>query len=272
MARSRTSGTAAHRAGRRPLVLEPFIKRHSKAMAVIGGLIVLFTFLIKDGLEEKWKDQASAIESARYFQDIRSDLDIALITLYRQTLAQVSRQTVAEMGPDTNHDLEGTADSYANLKSFALIEVDYADFYLTRYKRYIQSLRELTRRFPTLSGINTQLDAADKTAATLDLKVAKFDRSELRLSVGQPHLDEFLKHMPAVDSDLHLAQEVILECDTNDAALRSIGAKLLSQADVIREDNEKKSRWAWWGAAFLYTLGLALTLLGRLYDVSIPGE
>jgi hypothetical protein len=59
------------------------------------------------------------------------------------------------MGPDTNHDLEGTADSYANLKSFALIEVDYADFYLTRYKRYIQSLRELTRRFPTLSGITT---------------------------------------------------------------------------------------------------------------------
>ena len=78
--------------------------------------------------------------------------------------------------------------------------------------------------------------------------------------------------MPAVESDLHLAQEVILECDTNDAALRSIGAKLLSQADVIREDNEKKSRWAWWGAAFLYTLGLALTLIGRLYDVSIPGE
>jgi hypothetical protein len=26
------------------------------------------------------------------------------------------------------------------------------------------------------------------------------------------------------------------------------------------------------GAAFLYTLGLALTLLGRLYDVSIPGR
>ena len=50
-----------------------FFERYGRVISLIGALIVFATFIVKDLLSERWKDQASSLELAGYIFAILTD-------------------------------------------------------------------------------------------------------------------------------------------------------------------------------------------------------
>lgn len=59
----------------------PLFERHARLLTFCGALIVFTTFIVKDNLEERWKETATAIETAQYFYAVRTDTQSSLASL-----------------------------------------------------------------------------------------------------------------------------------------------------------------------------------------------
>jgi hypothetical protein len=49
------------------------LRKHSRLLTIISAFIVFVTFIVKEGLADQWKDQASAIDMAEYIYAIQAD-------------------------------------------------------------------------------------------------------------------------------------------------------------------------------------------------------
>jgi hypothetical protein len=71
--------------------LPPFLKKHNHMLSFIGALIVFATFVVKEGLREKFKDVASATSEESYKYELRQQIHIIRDLLEQPSLGTKSK-------------------------------------------------------------------------------------------------------------------------------------------------------------------------------------
>jgi hypothetical protein len=222
--------------------------KHSHWLTYFGALIVFLTFVVKEGLRERWKDTADAIDRAQHaYQDSESRMATSdTLDGIRTELHQL-RVRLAPNGPD-EQDIEAShADNQANLGSL-----------LTTSENTLTNLDKLAKTV-------TFSDAIRKRTAEMHDRARDYraEVDQLRtMKTPRPLTQEYVSQQLSTDLDgARLAIAVIdLDGDT------------LQEAETIRERNAVYAKYAWWISAALFALGWGLGLLGKLKGVPAAGE
>jgi hypothetical protein len=238
------------------------MKRHSRLISFLGALIVFITFVVKDGLADRWKEQASALDTAEAAYSIWSDLsDIRLTVDMIQNNARA-----AEEVPHYSDN------SMTNQRYWLLYrEGVKLDRVMLALKEQMSKLDELLEKFPhghedevALSRFQEDYQALTKRMGVLDdlmdLALAMDDGKQLPDVLGQEQKKSKVPHR--LVTDLNYFSERI----------NGVQERVLAEAKVARKRNETWATRAWWIAAALYTLGWGLAVVGRLYDVPVSSE
>jgi hypothetical protein len=245
---------------------KPFMKRHARLFTYIGGIIVFTTFVVKDNLQERWKETANAIDIAQYFYTLRTDLRNAQASLesIEDNLGQFADQYAADKNrrPDVgkvDKDIEaiydllillstGVDDRQKELAPIQILVERMADegdkdqlIILSRNWKNLKARIDGALPWPPDDGPEPNETVADyqKRSDAADLP----ELESLRISHNSLH-NEY--------SSLHREQDSFI-------------AHVLQQAHDLQAANSRKAGYASWLSAGLYTLGWGLGLAGKLY-------
>jgi hypothetical protein len=224
-----------------------FMKRHSRLISFLGALIVFVTFIVKEGLADRWKGEASALSALESSFATRQEIN---------RIHYVLTEMESRLDRNNNEEafirdkiLDGTSvlsslTSYEYLLETALDRIPHEQLYYANDVKLLEY----------------EVDGAEEIWKSI-LKKRK-DLEERKERGGHPDSYELLDAIRRVS-------EKIKDIEIDVTRLYS---RLLNEARRLRKENEDRSEWAWWIAAVLYTLGWSLAVVGRLYDVPVSSE
>lgn len=206
-------------------------------MTYIGAFIVFFTFIVKEGLGERWKKTAEAIETARHFQSLDKREHSGLTMMSR-----IQEDTSALREDIEKHWRPG---------------------------RYSPSEPELIDELTVLrSTVLQPLESAKSLINVLpDQKVFKARLDSLEKSEDEINYDAFGIIANPGPSDVKRLLTLIAKTNDLYSPAQKLEDEVLAYADDVQSRNEHNSHFAWWIAAVLFALGWGLGLVGKLYGV-----
>ncbi|HWY22904.1 MAG TPA: hypothetical protein VNX26_16880 [Candidatus Acidoferrum sp.] len=222
--------------------MKPFFIVRSHLLTFVGAFIVFLTFVVKEGLGERWKQTADAIDMAQYMYSIQADtsgetqrywdLNTGLVEIRRVILAhgdetEQKQAKQLKVQTDDMRKFSRWMDAYlVNLKTLGILIG-----HLPSSKTYKEQVSELQNR-------------------------AKYVHERLNMAYGDRHWKEVEE--PAMN-----------DLNRWEADIEKLSRSILSDAETLRRRNSLLSARAWWISTFLFALGWGLGLLGKLYGV--PG-
>jgi hypothetical protein len=229
-----------------------FVNRHNRFFTFAGAVIVFFTFVIKDGLHERWKSQAGSLDMAQYFYAVRHDTTSANADLgyLRGELAKL-KQIVVQGGslPLANGD-DLMLQNIGRLSGLA----DDVDASLSNLDILMGKLANQQNNEAELKGLDTRLGKLRNDLSQLVYQVTK--------GAGSDRSDIAVQKEGAV-----VGFAVDLQRDSE-----AFVTKVLKQAEETRKRNERKTEYSWWISAVLYGIGWGLGLVARLFHIPVAGE
>lgn len=261
-----------------------FFKRHVRLLSLAGALVVFVTFVVKEGLADRWKEEASAIDMAEYIYAIRADTSEAVSTL-RAVDQQVSQDTdVVAKRPGVNpFELEEGLGVKAILQ-LALEEANTVG-------RDLRNISILVEKLPNQEENRKEVQRLINTQQQYS-KQLQVPRAQLELILGKLRKDNIADRLRAenrsakdalLDPEDQQTMNVLGELLTGILKTSETFTTLLPEdkkfvgnvldgAERLRRKNEKRSNYAWWIAAVLYTIGWGLAVLSRLYDLPAASD
>lgn len=249
-----------------------FVKAHERWLTFAGAFIIVMTFIIKEGLHERWKAHAEALDTAEYMYSLSTlmaSTDVKVIEIQRELRSVGYRVFNPKLKP---------TDGLDRLMS-------YGDADLTRLSSSLANSMILVRQLPELRGLETEcltyeqaIDDAGKerdfyvNTPRWDLDQMLKTRSEWHYTSKGPVDSHNLFKPPA--NYLEKTPPLFLALNRNDesfALLRDdvhhFAKRVLDQATAIREKEEYRSRITWWLSTALFAIGWGFGLLGKIYGV-----
>jgi hypothetical protein len=151
------------------------LKTHKRIISFIGALIVFFTFMIKEGLVEKLKDQTSSIDSAEKTFALRSDnarteADVkSLKVMFEERLAPA---VYSGMGSNASRDEA----------AFILARQAIRDS-LDRVRASTSNLGDFLRAVPHSRDLETKLATIEKDAGVYERALDRIGSQRATISV-----------------------------------------------------------------------------------------
>jgi hypothetical protein len=229
-------------------MLGAFSKKHAHLLVFFGALIVFLTFIVKEGLHERWKEDADAIEMAQYVFEIKTDTAELLQarpdplhpgTVREEIVKAVNRSNVEE-GIDlvmrVNRQQENTAARIGAAKILAnvLDSEDQDREYMTKLRLEANGIfQETTRLWNKAITIRTD-------------KPMEYEEAQQFAKEAQANFDALYNL---------------------DGKLRSFQSRLYSNAENVKSRHRTYATWTFWISALLFFVGWSLGLLGKLYGV-----
>jgi hypothetical protein len=245
---------------------EPFLQRHRKVVSIVGALIVFVTFVVKEGMADRWKDQATAIDLARYVESIRAETGPSLVAV--QALELQLAQLESRDSKDVTQRLEPLILAYSEFTG-----------QITRLRGELSNVEILLEKMPKedsdkrrLEELNRRLEKADdeingQTAeyAKWKLKSAAPMMMDERARFDVQYISQLDKWSTQLGSLAPYWGSLTRDCDEFFNAV-------VNRAEALRKRNESRAEIAWWLAAVLYAFGWTLAVVGRFYNVPVGGE
>src|ERR1700683_1065423 len=104
--------------------LKAYLRKRHAAFSFAGTLIAFFTFIVKDGLADRWRDQANAIDTAEYFYSVHSDTSSALKSLSKLVDSAYTTRVIVEghraERADLEYERQTESDLYSDVRSILL--------------------------------------------------------------------------------------------------------------------------------------------------------
>lgn len=235
--------------------------RHPKHwLPLLGALIVFVTYVVKEGLEERWKETASAITAAEYAFAVRTDhiemtkgdyykldsmwpkaTDIHRVLRYMDFCESINRSSTLMIGN-------------ANLLMVLLPETDELRLDFNILDSRVRQERALIRSFKF--GANQLLsdEVAAQTLKDLEKRSIQLRDIKKREAALQHKIGDSISSSMILDSEF---------------AGSGVLPEVFNRCEEIRNRNERKATWAWWISAGLFALGWSLGVLGKLYGVPV---
>jgi hypothetical protein len=244
-----------------------FMKRHSRLISFLGALIVFITFIVKEGLADRWKEDASTLNAAEAAYSIRNDLAHILVNVTRPRFENdiESRVSILDF-PHSDHSVE----TDVKFREFAT-QVLKVGMEMNTPRDQIAKIGDLLERFPHERADEDELIHCREIYKT---QMETFSALKKLLGIVM----DWGADPPTEQSEKEALQRAstlfVLRFDLIALNLRidKLQTKVLAEAETTRKRNETWATRAWWIAAVLYTLGWGLAVVGRLYDVPIASE
>ena len=223
-----------------------FFERYGRVISLIGALIVFATFIVKDLLSERWKDQASSLELAGYIFAILTD-------------TSTIRNKVYDLSQDAGDKAKESIDQQhlAEVSSFITL--------LQRTGVLLGNLDLLVEKMPD--------NAKDKVKLKeLQQRQQKYTQQALRTGDAVATVvNEKALHLEGHQADQARAaasfkdfeQNVIHGTLTLSGDFNEFYLAVLSKAPQVRQNIETKLWWAKLIAIVLYTTGSIIAGVGR---------
>jgi hypothetical protein len=239
--------------------LQLWCKKHEAALVYSGAVIVFFTFVVREGLGERWQRNAELVAAAQNMHSIRGDIkDLSSsIEWVRKDIHGV-REAMAEM----NQKIKPGFDT----DNFSLAEWVYGEAMddLSKTEDTLTYAKILTEPLP-------KDDPYRACAESMTIKIADL-RTKLRnanVSYGMPEDTEDPKKWrsqvgPRYLDTVHPIRDSVVKLR---GSIDDLAWNIAQDAERIRKRNETYSVWAKWISAVLFILGWGLGLLGKLHGV-----
>jgi len=235
--------------------LKRFFKRHDRWLTFAGAFIVFMTFIVKEGLGEHWRATAETIDMAQYIFGIRAEVknirdDIAGIQFPEQ--------------PEKDNVTDYIRQRYENAEHCYSVNVD--SFRDIQQKLEIDNI--LINKLP-------EQGAARQLKAQVESKLKSFKEQVDALARSVTDATPFYLPKDRLVEEKAL-KEAEVKCETaNKSFMFLSGASLgfemrvLNEAEITRQRNDKYSQYAWRISTFLFALGWGLGFVGKVYG--LPG-
>jgi hypothetical protein len=207
-----------------------------KSTIVLGGVIALCGFFIKDLYAERTKDLATAIQSAKdgYQNEVHFGVLVRAIRSNFVLLEMIQRR-IEENAPDLGHtydrDLGETLNVYGNIRT------------------ELEQLAPLVARIPDNKEITDKLSALQNDMKTMG------------------------SHIGAPPSERYTFQDLrkALEKEQNELRAKSeeteaFVAEIFAKADAVKNRNERYHSFCQFAALVLFGIGLVLTIGSALSE------
>jgi hypothetical protein len=235
-------------------------KRQARVLIVFGALTVLATFIVKDVLEERYKDISSSTLAAQTFFTISYELsDIARRENDTESRLQVINERIRHLnGQHPKYNIDDIMDD-PHLVDY----VGNADF-----KREVDHLAVLLKALndPNNSKLTRLQDASS------DLDEQAHDQLEVlhytQIEPNQRQAEEWQKSLKFITGKIRAEQATF---GSGDFGLDTFVKEVLKEADRRKEQSENSFNQFRYASYVLYPLGWLLALTGRLFgeeDVS----
>jgi hypothetical protein len=238
-----------------------FVKRHDRWLTLVGAFIVFVTFVMKDGLGEKWRGTAETIDMAEYIYGIRQDT-----AELRGHLDEIGEQ----LGQIGGEQSKSRTVPYHVQRDFQQI-----DNFLGTVNQTLKRERIGLGIIDILANALDDSNPNKQMANQLHREIKSID--SWRAGIGRKMLDAnpIISHTHPSDEYLatfsrNLFPEVErLEYAYNQTSthLSDLDETIFADAEKMRERNKVLSKWASGISAFLFAIGWGLGLVGKLYGV-----
>jgi hypothetical protein len=231
------------------------MRRHQRLLTFFGALIVFFTFIVKDALRENLKDLVDSLNAAEASAMASNETQMAIVAL---EAVQNRLDRIVGRGET---DPEDRVDS-----SIAILQTT-----CSLYLAVVAENSRLIERLP--SDVAAKFEERIKGAA------------KAQEPINARYLELLQRQMPEKQApesqaqdrlrNINLYTQVVLlttQIAAQEVEVKSIGREMLIAANGIRQQDERRYRWATWASYVLYALGWGLGLLGRLASVESGAE
>jgi|SRR5277367_1560471 len=235
-----------------------FLKRRRRAISFIGALIVFATFVAKEGLWERWKEEGTALETARYIYSVREDANVVREEI-RAVIESRPMAPGSKEDPDVvMADIESAFTEHSLGTRDIVMQADVIEQLLEKLPADQEETRELQQVKDGAARGQEEANNAYTRAWELANRLHGMSPDKKREAVNDYRDSEPF-------AALRAEQDVRPRAD-------AVFNRVLKRAKLLQKDNETEARWAWWIAAVLYTIGWSLAAVGRFYEVSGAAE
>jgi hypothetical protein len=244
---------------------EGLLACHSRLLSFVGAVIVFLTFVVKEGLADRWKEDAASVQLARYMYGQARGTSDVLDAIYR----------IAEHieAADRAQGLSGSSAPdrlSAQVVNISKAQFDFITAMLDSSHRELESADLLIEKLPSPAADRARYESLQQRLVQVrDLMNGESNRPP---STTLPDAE---KELVEAQNQLKLAMEGggrDPEWLTVNREIDRFTGEILSKAEVVRVENEGRGNLAWWLSAVLYTLGWSLALVGRLFGVQVDSE
>jgi hypothetical protein len=236
--------------------LEKWCKKHSHLLVFIGAIIVFLTFVIKEGLGERWKETADAINLAKYFYAVTDDA-----TVLERSVGHV--QELMNKGFQVDHP---TPTAIALLQ--AQVRVTARREMRDRIERNVHQINILADKLPKDDAVHNAITTLTTELESVSSKIKTLEDATLNGTYkGSPIIVVSNGDAELIPELEELHKDTFLWLVGANGTANRLVADVLRDAEETQRRNERHSVEAWWISAFLFALGWGLGLVGKLYGV-----
>jgi hypothetical protein len=243
---------------------EMWCKKHAHLLVFFGALIVFLTFVVKEGIGEHFRAVADAIDRARDFYSIRTEIRSASDDLKFELgngglmAKRMSDAAIYQMGLRKSHE-----ELYGIDSAIAIIRVLSDSLPNDKLREKSFAIFKQDRE-----------NAGHEVEATFP-----FGSHNMKTFEEHPKWIYQPRHPDSPDTGpvatLNNSRPMALASSLFNfkADVDEFSSEVFDQAEIIRQKNERLSRWAWRISATLFTIGWGLGLVGKIYGLDgVGGE
>jgi len=235
--------------------------RLHKFLTILGTLILFLTFVVKDGLRDRVKDELAAIQAAQaeYWLEKYHEEEMEAIRrgrIKRRSADAVSKSSTADHSDDT-------ADSNPTISEVKASAEPYLD------KRTDLEVEDADLLFVQMSSDREAQDARQKAYSEMEKLHKLRDNVQLEFQSIPPDADK----VPATQKQRDLVGSLAAQWDTSDAAAKQYVEKTITHAESLQASRQHRydlfTKWSY----VLYTVGAIVILAGKLIEREAdPGD
>jgi hypothetical protein len=239
-----------------------WIRKHSHLLSFIGASIVFLTFIVKEGLGERWRHTLETIDTAEYFYSIRDDTaelshntDLILAEVLR---IESKTQGKEDLFPVLMHQVTSLG-----------VDLGSIDGRLTAINVLVNSLHANDRNRQTASQLKFYREEYLKQFQTIndlmsDLDLPKADAEVKSEAEAKAKSKTQYSQLDILELRIYSLRDSLKELRGKVDALQK---EVLADAEATRDRNKDYSTLATLLSWSLFTIGWGLGLLGKVYGV-----
>ena len=246
---------------RRPRSQRNSLRLH-KFLTILGTLIVFLTFVVKDGLRDRVKDELAAIQAAQteYWSEKYHEEEMDAIRrgrIKRRPADLVGKSSSAEHGDDTS------AASNPTVLEVKTAAEPYLD------NRTDLEIQDADLLFLQLRNDREAQEARQKAYSEME-KLHKL-REDVQLQFQSIPPDD--EKIPATREQRDLVDSLATQWDASDGAAKQYVETAIGRAESLQASRQQRyelfTRWSY----VLYTVGAVVIFAGKLTEKEvIPGD
>jgi hypothetical protein len=228
--------------------------RLHKFLTILGTLILFLTFVVKDGLRDRVKDELAAIQAAQaeYWSEKYHEEEMEAIR--RGRIKRRSAELVSKV-PAADHS-DDTADSNPTISEVKASSEPYLD------KRTDLEVEDADLLFVQMSSDREAQDAREKAYSEMEKLHKLRDSVQLEFQSIPPDADK----IPATPKLRDLVDSLATQWDASDGAAKQYVEKTITHAESLQSSRQHRydlfTKWSY----VLYTVGAVVILAGKLIE------